>query len=492
MSEKLHGRKRRLTEEDMGDFVRRARLEEILDIRSEEPNVSEICVGQALADVAGFKSLQNTGRLLFRSAMKDLFFYGRSIEERTLEKIDANNIRSHSTEIFLYRFNGIIYAWYINPWGYKYDDIYVQNLEKFRVKHFDSVPGNDDIFPNPTENALNGNPPSQHEMDGLWQEETDKIRRIRDIVGSTPQMNKHDKDQMSHGLVEYLFYAKLRSVATPGMVGYLARALQYGAHYGVLHAVLLLQQIYRRPDIKIVMPWQSMSENGPQARSDLSRKNDMICKHVNEKGEGLGDCAVWGRAYHVVAKSHLAHARTEIEIQNVIISDLREMFIMGEKSARHFSGKVMLSTPLGKALRPMSIVYKAIPIEKVQTVAGQTAFKVHVRKVYDRAIENIKSMEFDQSISSYQKQVYYVFVSFLDNIDSTESAKKQGSLNRILFRNVNADMNTQMMVAQFIREFPDQGIKRTCRLLIDVALIMISCIFSSEMFKDSGMYISPL
>ena len=490
MSERIHGRKRRLTEEDIGDFVKRSKLEDILDLRSDNPEVSEICIGQALADVAGYKSNDNTLALRFQSAMEDIFFHGHTTADRKLEKVSVNNILLHSTDIYLYKFNGLIYMWYINPWGYTHDDTYIGKMEDFRKKHFDGVPGNDNIFPTSTANALNGHPPSEFEKASLWQDETDKINRIRSVVSGIPRMSQGDRDQMSHELAEYLFYSNIRSLATPRMLQLLNNILQGGVHYGVIHAVWLLTHIYQRRDIKIIFPSQSMSDDGPQARSGFSRKTDMICKHVNDKGEGLGDCAVWGRAYQVVARRHLSHARDDREVQEVIMIDLREMFLMGEKSARHFSGKVMLSTPLGKALRPMKIVYKTVPIEKVQIVEGRTAFKIHVRKVYDSVVANIKNMEFSHIVSVHQKQMYYIFVSFLDNIDSTESAKKQGPLSRILVQNVEAGEELQMMVAQFIRIFSDQDVKSTCKLLIDVALIMISCIFSSEIFEDSGLYIT--
>lgn len=491
MSINQEGKRIRQDNEDMNTYIKHHRVHNIFDLRSFDNNVAYICIGQALADVAGYTIPGTTGQLKLKSSLKDLFYYKRSIEERKLEKVQVDNIKSHSTNLFLFKFDGKIYVWYFNPWGQKHDADFTGRMARFRKKFFDNVPENSDIFPKQTENARNGLEPSPQELESLWSDENGKIRRIYKVVSGLDRVSKYDKDTMSYGLSEYLFYAKIKSMATPAVIQGINSSMDNEDHYGVMHAFRLLKHYYIRRDIATIMPWQSMPPDGPQALSGYSREDEMICKHVEKTSYGLGDCALWTRGYQIVAMYYLESARSNKEVVDIIQGELKNLYIMGEKTARHFVGKVMMSTELGKILKPMKIVYKAIPIKKVQTQQGRTAFKIHVRKIYDQVGKIIEDMDFSETLSIRQKQIFYIFISFLDMIDSTEDAKKLGYFNRILVKNVSADMEIQMMVAGFIRNFPSMNVKQISKLLIDVSLVMISCVFSRDIFEESDFFIKP-
>lgn len=103
-------------------------------------NKKDVCIGHAMTNTYGYSlmrlrnivddSIRNPIQTIYNKMMDSI---NSNFENEKLFRYEVHNLESHSTRIYLYKRLGKVYIWYFNPWGEKYDNIYINDQSMHKI-----------------------------------------------------------------------------------------------------------------------------------------------------------------------------------------------------------------------------------------------------------------------------------------------------------------------------------------------------------------------
>lgn len=291
-----------------------------------------------------------------------------SSSDNGLLETSMDYIENHATTMYTYLSN-IAYVWYINPWGYKKD-----------YEHFEYVKNKSLCFL--IDDFLKPVPP-------LSIEESSRSILPEGI----------DSIETAFCYYAHMIWYASSNEARDAVAQWNSKFTSSDIIKGHPTTVLFLMTYYKKSDIMVVHPMQSMNSLGPQVstRDGLNLENPVCMRLITE--EVVGACVPWTTIYSVITDKLFDQVPNQEFNHNLvmkIINVVKNQALCGERNAKYLLGKIMFHERVSK-LQAFFFgkVYDGIPVSEDDGDLPKSIYMKQIVRAYDtfQELENIESLE---------------------------------------------------------------------------------------------------